>query len=132
MLFEIKEQLHRSVVELEQANTKLNSELDLKTEDIHNLKRDLEENVKKSQELQKNNGQLAERIKVLTRPMCQKAEADKEVAVLSQALKAAKSELKNTQDKVVFLIDENKVILQEKAVIKGQFKQLQESLQARD
>jgi hypothetical protein len=33
---------------------------------------------------------------------------------------------------LLFLIDENKVILQEKAVIKGQFKQLQESLQARD
>jgi len=38
------------------------------------------------------------------------------------------SELKTTQDKAAFLTDENKVILQEKAVIQGQFKQLQGSL----
>lgn len=58
----------------------------------------------------------------------QKANVDKQVAVLSQALETAKAELKTAQDKVTFLIDENKVILQEKAVIQGQFKQLQESL----
>ena len=58
----------------------------------------------------------------------QKADVDKQVAVLSQALGAAKAELKTTQDKVAFLTDENKVILQEKAMIQGQFKQLQGSL----
>jgi len=50
------------------------------------------------------------------------------MAVLSQALKITKTELKTTQDKVAFLADENKVILQEKAMIQGQFKQLQGSL----
>jgi len=50
------------------------------------------------------------------------------VAVLSQALETTKTELKTTQDKAAFLTDENKVILQEKAVIQGQFKQLQGSL----
>lgn len=128
-LLEDKEQLQNSVSELEQNNATLNTELDRKTEDILNLKRDLEEAVIKSQESQTKNGQLAERITALT---SQKAEADKEVAVLSQALESAKSELKIAQDKVVFLNDENKVILQEKAVIKGQFKQLQESLQDED
>ena len=58
----------------------------------------------------------------------QKAGVDKQAAVLSQALEIAKAELKTTQDKVALLTDENKVILQEKAVIQGQFKQLQESL----
>ncbi|MAY39277.1 MAG: hypothetical protein CMN82_10790 [Spongiibacter sp.] len=58
----------------------------------------------------------------------QKADVDKQVAVLSQALETTKAELKTTQDKAAFLTDENKVILQEKAVIQGQFKQLQESL----
>lgn len=124
-LSDAKEQLQRSVGEFEQANVKLNSELDRKTEDIQNLKRDLEETVNTTQEYQARNGQLVERITALT---SQKAEADKELAVLSQALEAAKSELKTTQDKVVFLVEENKVILQEKAVIQGQFKQLQNSL----
>ena len=68
---------------------------------------------------------LAEKISALT---VQKAEVDKEVAVLSQALEATKTELKTTQDKVTYLTDENKAILQEKAVIQGQFKQLQGSL----
>jgi chromosome segregation ATPase len=124
-LLEDKEQLQNSVSELEQNNATLNTELDRKTEDILNLKRDLEEAVIKSQESQTKNGQLAERITALT---SQKGEADKEVAVLSQALESAKSELKIAQDKVVFLVEENKVILQEKAVIQGQYKQLQKSL----
>ena len=58
----------------------------------------------------------------------QKADVDKQVAVLSHALETTKAELKTAQDKVAFLTDENKVILQEKAVIQGQFKQLQSSL----
>jgi hypothetical protein len=40
----------------------------------------------------------------------------------------AKPQLKTTQGKVAYLTDENKVILQEKSVIQGQFKQLQSSL----
>ena len=48
--------------------------------------------------------------------------------MLSQALEATKTELKTTQDKVTYMTDENKAILQEKAVIQGQFKQLQGSL----
>ena len=71
------------------------------------------------------NEQLAEKIAALT---AQKADVDKELAVLSQALKATKTELKTIQDKVTYLTDENKVILQEKAMILGQFKQLQGSL----
>ncbi len=57
-----------------------------------------------------------------------KVEAEKNVAVLSQALEDANTRLKASQDKVELLSDENKVILQEKAVIQGQFKQLQNSL----
>ena len=68
---------------------------------------------------------MAEKIAALT---AQKADVDKELAVLSQALKATKTELKTIQDKVTYLTDENKVILQEKAMILGQFKQLQGSL----
>ena len=57
-----------------------------------------------------------------------KAETEKNVAVLSRALEDANTRLKASQDKVELLSDENKVILQEKAVIQGQFKQFQSSL----
>ncbi len=96
-----------------------------KIEDIQKLKHELEEAVTKCREYQHKTDQLTENMAVLTN---QKADVDKQVAVFSQALETAKAELKTAQDKVTFVTDENKVILQEKAVIQGQFKQLQESL----
>ncbi|MDH0158181.1 hypothetical protein N7339_23195, partial [Stutzerimonas stutzeri] len=103
----------------------LNSDLKAKIEDIQNLEHECEEAVTKCREYQHKNEQLAENMAALT---TQKADVDKQVAVLSHALETTKAELKTAQDKVAFLTDENKVILQEKAVIQGQFKQLQGSL----
>ncbi len=54
--------------------------------------------------------------------------ADKEVEVLKHSLEQIEMELQETKDKNTLLTDENKVILQEKAVLQGQFKQLQSSL----
>ncbi|WP_236079020.1 hypothetical protein [Marinobacter nauticus] len=79
----------------------------------------------KHRDFQHKNEQLAESMAMIT---TQKSEVDKQVAVLSHALETTKAELKACQDKIVFLIDENKVILHEKAMIQGQFKQLQGSL----
>ena len=124
-LFDVNAQLQRHADELKQANAALNSDLKGKIEDIQNLKHELEEIVTKCREYQHRNDQLAENVAVLT---TQKADTDKQVAVLSHALETTKAELKTAQDKVAFLTDENKVILQEKAVIQGQFKQLQSSL----
>ncbi len=58
----------------------------------------------------------------------QKADISEELAVLSQVLETAKAKLKDCQDKIVFLTDENKVILQEKAMLQGKFKQLEDAL----
>lgn len=124
-LFDANAQLQRNADELKQANAALNSDLNGKVDDIRNLKRDLEGALAKSREYQHKNEQLSEKIASLTG---KKANVDKELAVLSQALEATKTELKTTQEKVEYLTDENKVILQEKAVIQGQFKQLQGSL----
>lgn len=124
-LFDGNAQLQRNTDELKQANAALNNDLNGKIEDIQNLKREREEALTTRREYQHKNEQLAENMAVLT---TQKADVDKQVAVLSQALETTKAELKTTQDKVAFLTDENKVILQEKAVIQGQFKQLQNSL----
>ena len=124
-LFDINAQLQRNADELKRANAALNSDLKGKIEDIQNLKHELEEIVTRCREYQHKNDQLAENMAVLT---TQKADVEKQVAVLSQTLETTKTELKTTQDKAAFLTDENKVILQEKAVIQGQFKQLQGSL----
>ena len=124
-LLDANAQLQRNADELKQANAALNSDLNGKIEDIQNLKHELEEAATKCREYQRKIDQLAENTAVLT---TQKADVDKQVALLSQALEATKAELKTTQNNAAFLTDENKVILQEKAVIQGQFKQLQESL----
>ena len=103
----------------------LRSDLNGKIEDIQKLKHEHEEAVTKCREYQYKNDQLTENMAVLT---AQKADVDKQVAALAQALEATKTELKTAQDKVTYLTDENKVILQEKAMIQGQFKQLQGSI----
>ncbi len=125
-LLENNTQLQRSINELEQTSADLNREINRKAEHIENLKRDIEVVLTKSRKYQDKKDQLAEQIATLAR---QKAEADKEAALLAQALEAAKTELKAARDKTTLLTNENKVILQEKAVIQGQFKQLQSSLQ---
>mgnify|MGYP001995538259 FL=1 len=124
-LFDANAQLQSNADKLEQTNATLNRDLNGKVDETQNLKRDLEDAMTKNQEYQHKNEQLAEKIAALT---AQKADVDKELAVLSQALKATKTEVKTIQDKVTYLTDENKVILQEKAMILGQFKQLQGSL----
>ncbi|AEA97257.1 MULTISPECIES: DNA-binding protein [Gammaproteobacteria] len=124
-LFDANAQLQSDAGKLEQANATLNRELNGKIEDIQNLKRDLEDALTKCRDFQHKNEQLAENAAVIT---TQKADVDKQVAVLTQALETTKAELKVCQDKIAFLTDENKVILQEKAMILGQFKQLQGSL----
>lgn len=124
-LSEANAQLHSNAGKLEQANVTLNRELNGKIEDIQDLKRDLEDAVTKYRDFQHKNEQLVENMAVIT---TQKVDVDKQVAVLSQALETAKAERKASQDKIAFLTDENKVILQEKALIQGQFKQLQDSL----
>lgn len=101
------------------------SSLDRQVVDIENLEHRLNDASAKSREQQHKSEQLADNIAALA---SQKADADKEVAVLSQALEATKTDLKASLNRAEVLSDENKMILQEKAVIQGQFKQLQESL----
>ena len=110
-LFDANVQLQRHADELKRANGALNSDVKGKIEDVQNLKHELEEAVAKCREYQHQNDHLAQNMAVLT---TQKADVDKQVAVLSQTLETTKTELKTTQDKAALLIDENKVILQEK------------------
>ncbi|MEJ2670306.1 MAG: chromosome partitioning protein ParA, partial [Gammaproteobacteria bacterium] len=118
-------QLQRSSNELEQANAALNSSLNQKSVDIQNLQGQLEEALSKHQEYKIKQEHLKEKIAALT---LQNTDLDKTVAALSQAFEDANTRLKASQDNVALLSNENKIILQEKAVIQGQFKQLQSSL----
>ncbi|GAB2198394.1 DNA-binding protein [Sessilibacter sp. MAH4] len=124
-LIDTNAHLQRQTHELEQANAMNKSTLDRQVVDIENLENRLNDASAKSREQQHKSEQLADNIAALT---SQKADADKQVAVLSQALEATKTDLIVSQNRVEALSDENRLILQEKAVIQGQFKQLQDSL----
>ena len=128
-LLDINDQLRGSVAELERANAELRSEIDRKAEDNGSLKHTLDEALMLNNKHQDEKDQLAERLTTL---IIQKAAMDKDVVMLTQGLEIAKAELHTAQEKVALLDDENKLILQEKALILGQFKQLQNSLNQKE
>ncbi len=55
-------------------------------------------------------------------------ESEKEIGLLRQSLEKTEAELKEANNKIFILDNENKIVLQEKSVIQGQFKQLQSSI----
>ncbi|WP_369857991.1 DNA-binding protein [Candidatus Thalassolituus haligoni] len=124
-LVDANEWLQRHTHELEQANAIQKGTLDRQVADIQKLEHQLNDASAKSREQQHKSEQLVDNIAALT---SQKADVDKQVAVLSQAFETTKADLIASQNRVEVLSDEYKLILQEKAVIQGQFKQLQESL----
>lgn len=128
-LLDINDQLRGSVAELERVNAELRSEIDRKAEDNGSLKHTLDEALMLNNKHQDEKDQLAERLTTL---IIQKAAMDKDVVMLRQGLEIAKAELHTAQEKVALLDDENKLILQEKALILGQFKQLQNSLNQKE
>lgn len=111
--------------ELEQINAQLSREIGEKSIAVEKLEKNLELNLSERIERQEQTNRLSEQLAAIVR---QKADTDKEMALLSQTLRTTKAALDETQNKVMHLTDENKVILQEKSVIQGQFKQLQSSL----
>jgi len=117
--------LQRQAHELEQANAMHKSIQDRQVADLQNLEHQLDDASAKCREQQHKSEQLVTNIAAIT---SQKADIDKQVAVLYQALEATKTDLIAAQNRVEVLSDENKMILQEKAMIQGQFRQLQDSL----
>ncbi|MDG9669597.1 hypothetical protein ONV78_17805 [Hahella sp. CR1] len=89
------------------------------------LNKELEITLLKGREHQEQKDQLSKQLSAFGR---QNMDADKAMALLSQSLEITKAKLRSAQDKIMLLTDENRFILQEKAVIQGQFKQLQASL----
>lgn len=122
---ETRQQHQQRTDELKQVNTQLSREMSEKARAAEELDKELEKALLKNLEHQEQKNKLSEQLAAIE---SQKTDADKEVALLSQSLKATKAALEVAQNKVMLLTDENKVILQEKSIIQGQFKQLQSSL----
>ncbi|AUM11028.1 DNA-binding protein [Ketobacter alkanivorans] len=124
-LLKANTQLQTMIDGLNESNHALQLELNQKNETMKSLNHNLEATLAEHQTSSRQNDELREKIAALTSRL---SAADKENYLLAQALEKAEAELGSTKDKVAFLAEENKVILQEKAVIQGQFKQLQSSL----
>jgi chromosome segregation ATPase len=124
-LTETNQQEQQRTDELEKANAELSWELNEKAESAMKLEKELDAAQSKRQEHQTIAKKLTQQLAAIER---QKAATDKEAALLLQSLETTQAALESAQKKVEFLTGENKIILQEKAVIQGQFQQLQASL----
>ncbi len=124
-LLEANAELQKTTNKLNESNHTLQLALGKKTEEIQILNRELEASLTKRRESHHQNEALREKVAKITN---QQSADDKEIALLTQALKNMEVELGVAKDKVALLTDENKVILQEKSVIQGQLKQLQSSV----
>jgi len=95
---------------------------------ISNLDRLDEKNEYLIEENNKNEEQshiLQDRVKLLSR---HQTDSEKEIGLLKQAIEKTEAELREANNKIFILDNENKIVLQEKSVIQGQFKQLQSSI----
>jgi len=128
---EISEQIqeraqHQAIIDKLRAESyALQQEMGKKSTEAETLRDNFETSIAKSEELNRQNDILQEKVASLTG---RQSAADKEVTLLTLSLEKAEAELREAKDKIALLADENKIILQEKAVIQGQFKQLQESI----
>jgi chromosome segregation ATPase len=117
---------HQAAInKLNTSNHSLQQEIGNKNAELKTLNDNVEASLSKNQELYLQNDLLREKLASLT---AQQSAADKDVALLTQSLNKLESELRETKDKMALLVDENKSVLQEKAVIQGQLKQLQSAL----
>lgn len=117
---------HQAIIDKQtEENHTLQQEVALKNTEIVGLSDNFKTLQAKNQYLTSQNEALQEKVTSLTG---RQSAADKEVILLTQSLEKAEAELRNAKDKIALLADENKIILQEKAVIQGQFKQLQDSI----
>ncbi len=77
------------------------------------------------QQADNNNQKIRDSLYTLS---TQHAETKQELQLLKQSLNQTKAELFKSQDKITIKDNDYKILLQEKSVIQGQFKQLQSSL----
>lgn len=78
--------------------------------------------IEKNQELSNKTETQEEKVLSLA-SLCSSKEKENEL--LKNSMEKAETELRETKDRMSLLADENKIILQEKAVIQGRFKQLE-------
>jgi chromosome segregation ATPase len=113
-----------AINEITVENHSLVQEVDRSNEAVEVLKRNLESSHAKEKELLREIEQFREKISSME---SLKASADKEVSLLTQMLTKAELEWQECKEKVVLLTNENKAILEEKAIMQGKLLQLQSS-----
>lgn len=124
---QIKERIiHQSSIEdLSTKQQLLQQQVSSKNNELGVLNEKYQSKKLRSNKLIEQNNELQQRLHSL---IGLHSVADKEIEVLKLNLKKSASELCDIKDKNSLLTDENKVILQEKAILQGQFKQLQSSI----
>lgn len=127
ILEQIKERSHyqSSIDDLSAKQRLLQQQLSSKDNELGVLNEKYQYKKLRSQKLDEQNNELQQRLNSL---IGMHSEADKEIEVLKLTLKKSASELCDIKDKNSLLTEENKLILQEKAILQGQFTQLQSSI----
>jgi len=124
---QIKERtLHQSRIEdLSTKQQLLQQQMSSKNNELGVLNEKYQSKKLRSNKLIEQNNELEQRLHSL---IGLHSVADKEIEVLNHSLERTVMELQEVKNKNILLTDENKVIQQEKAILQGQFKQLQSSI----
>lgn len=118
-------QLQEKLEELNTNNQVLKLELAQQSQAARDLNRELDITRSQNQELRHEKDVLHEKLADLE---SRASAANKELALLTLTLEKSEAERKGAQARMIALIDENKILLQEKATLEGQLKQIQRSL----
>lgn len=124
-LFKANEHFQLTLDSLKENEQTLQLELTRKEEQLTSQNQLLENSQAQNKTANDQSNRLKEQLEDLTK---QQASTDAQLNTTTQALTKAEADLEAAKSKIALLTDEHAVILQEKAVIQGQFKQLQDSI----
>lgn len=122
---QVDSEKHKIIEQLQTQNQILVSEKNQNQSEINLLNNQLISYNKKHQKLNEQKKCIQGELKTL---VSEQTETQHEMNLLQYTLEQTKSELFNSQNKIAIQDNDYKILLQEKSVIKGQFKQLQSSL----
>ncbi len=122
---EVDSEKQERIEQLQTQNQVLISEKNQNLSEINLLNDQLISYNKKHQKLIDQKNLIQDELKVLA---SEHTETQQEIKLLQHTLEQTKSELFDSKDKIAIQDNDYKILLQEKSVIQGQFKQLQNSL----
>ena len=121
-----KKTLHLELIDnIKAENLSLKLELNKKISNIDRLDKKNKYLIEQNKKIEDQSHILQDKVKLLSK---HQTDSEKEISLLKQAIEKTEDELKEANNKIFILDNENKIVLQEKSVIQGQFKQLQSSI----